>query len=86
MTNNVYQLTKQKPARPSALDTRSAIMQKFSDCILSSGKTYKEIGAAIDKSPSCISAIANGKTRWPRPSTVFALANYFNYKLTLTRK
>jgi transcriptional regulator with XRE-family HTH domain len=59
--------------RPSAYDRRAAIMNRLSDEIFASGKSYKEIAAACGVSPSTVQAIACARTAWPRPQTLFPM-------------
>lgn len=71
--------------RPSAYDRRAAIMNRLSDEIFASGKSYKEIATACGVSPSTVRAIACARTIWPRAQTLFPLLDYFGLSLRLDR-
>lgn len=50
------------------------------------GPRAVEIAEDLNLSPGCIYAIKSGRTKWPRPATLFALLEYFGWKLEIVRK
>jgi hypothetical protein len=67
-------------------ETAEEILQELRLAIMASARTYEQIGkAAGGLSATTIHNIASDKTKWPRPSTLFPLASYFGFKITLSR-
>ena len=71
--------------KPKVYDRRHYIMNVIAERIYASGKTYQQIAKGVGVSPSTINNIASGKTRWPRPATLFGLLSYFGLTLTVEK-
>lgn len=51
--------------------------------IFKSGRPYKDIAADTKVAQSTIANLASGKTRWPRPTTLFPMLEALNMELAL---
>lgn len=68
---------------PKSFTAAEEVIEELSLRILQSQKPYRMIAAACDVNLTTIANIANRKTRWPRPHTLFALLSYFNLRLRI---
>jgi len=59
--------------RPRSMTTGERMIEEVRNRIFSDGRGYKDIAHATGVSRSTINALAQGKTRWPRPTTLFPL-------------
>jgi transcriptional regulator with XRE-family HTH domain len=68
--------------RPKTFTAAEQIIEALQEEIHISGKTYTQLAALTGVCPTTINNIASGKTRWPRPTTLFplmtALGLYFS--------
>ena len=48
--------------------------------------SYKLIARRIGLSESTLYALASGRTKWPRPVTLFTVLEFFGYQLMVTKK
>lgn len=67
-------------------DDRERIMLVLSNAIFKFDGTYKQLAIRCGLSISTVSNIAQGKTKWPRHGTFFALCHVLNLELTLVEK
>lgn len=79
--NNVHTVSFTKP---KTFTSSEAIIELLSQKIFASKHTYKDIAKECNVSNSTIANVASRKTRWPRPTTFFALLVYFNMTITIT--
>jgi transcriptional regulator with XRE-family HTH domain len=59
--------------RPRSFTNAERMIEEVRNRIFSDGRGYKDIATATGVSRSTINALAMGKTRWPRPTTLFPL-------------
>jgi len=59
--------------RPRTLTTAERMIEEVRERIFSDGRGYREIATQTKVAASTIANLANGKTRWPRPTTLFPL-------------
>lgn len=72
-------------ARPRTYTSAERLIEEVRTKIFEHGGTYKEIAASTGVSGSTISNLAQGKTRWPRPTTLFPLLNTLKLGMRLVR-
>ena len=72
--------------RPQSFTSPEALIEEVRQKIFQHGGHYKDIAAETKVSPSTIGNLATGKTRWPRPTTLFPLLDTLNLKLQLVPK
>jgi len=59
--------------RPRTLTTAERMIEEVRNRIFSDGRGYKDIATQTKVATSTIANLASGKTRWPRPTTLFPL-------------
>jgi len=59
--------------RPRTLTTAERMIEEVRNRIFSDGRSYKDIAEKTGVARSTINSLASGKTRWPRPTTLFPL-------------
>lgn len=67
------------------MDSRSLLMDNVRTLIRSDNRPFKVIAKEIGVAPSTINNIFSGKTRWPRPTTLFPLLHHYNCTLTIKK-
>jgi hypothetical protein len=72
--------------KPRVRDSREEIIEQISAAIFECGKPYEVIAHDVGVSKTTINNVAAGRTRWPRPATLFGLLCYFNMDLQVVRK
>ena len=78
---NVVQLK-----RPQTFTTAEALIEKVRQEIFKDGGTYKAIAVKTNVSPTTIGNLAMGKTRWPRPTTLFPLLQSLGLEMQLVKQ
>lgn len=69
MTAIIHQLRR----RPKSFTTNEALIDALRSEIFKSKMTYKDIAHKVGCNSTTIHNLASGKTRWPRPTTLFPL-------------
>lgn len=59
--------------RPQNFTSAESLIEKVRQEIFHDGGTYKGLAVKTGVSGSTIANLASGKTRWPRPTTLFPL-------------
>lgn len=59
--------------RPKTLTKAEQVLDEVRERLHMDGRTQKAIAAAVGVSQSTVGNIASGKTRWPRPTTLFPM-------------
>jgi len=72
--------------KPRTYTSPEALIEEVRQGIFGDGSGYKKLAEKVGVSPSTIGSLANGKTRWPRPTTLFPLLNALDMELRLVRK
>jgi hypothetical protein len=62
-----------KAARPRSYTSAEDMIARVRERVLTDGRTYTVIAKDTKVSTSTIGNLASGKTRWPRPTTLFPL-------------
>lgn len=65
-------------------DSREALISEITERIFADGRAYTDIAEETGVVKSTINRLAIGRTRWPRPTTLFPLLDTLGLKLTLT--
>ena len=73
------------PARRQSFTSAEQLIDEVRNEIFRSGEKYRVIAERTGVANSTISNLANGKTRWPRSTTLFPMLQTLHLKLTLTR-
>ena len=74
------------PTRPKTFTSQEALIEAVREEIFTSRKLYRIIAHECNVSPSTVANLASGKTRWPRPTTLFPLIHYLGFDLALVRR
>ena len=72
--------------KPRAYTSAEKLIEEVRKGIFGDTDGYKKLAARVGVSQSTVSNLANGKTRWPRPTTLFPLLNALNMEMRLVRK
>lgn len=72
--------------RPRAFTSAEKMIEEVRQQIFKFKGTYKDIATATGVNPSTIQNLARGKTRWPRPTTLFPLLITLGLKVQLVKK
>jgi transcriptional regulator with XRE-family HTH domain len=78
--NNVISIERKR-----SFTTAESMIDDVREVILRSGQTYSQLSISVGCSQSTINNLASGKTRWPRPTTLFPLLVALRIHLTLTK-
>lgn len=81
MKTNVIPIT-----RPKTFTSPEAFIERVRQEIFHDGGTYKVLAAKTGVSPTTITNLASGKTRWPRPTTLFPLLDTLGLEMRLVKK
>lgn len=84
MKSNVVRL----PAVPRkrSYTTAEALIEEVRNNIFRDGRSYKEIAAETGVAQSTINNLATGKTRWPRPTTLFPALDALGLEMQMVKK
>ena len=72
--------------RPPTLTRAEALIEEVRTNIFGTQRSYKDIAASVGVAQSTVANLANGKTRWPRPKTLFPLLDTLELEMRLVRK
>ena len=72
--------------RPRTFTTPEALIEEVRQGIFGEKITRKALAEEVGVSPSTIGNLVSGKTRWPRPSTLFPLLDALDLELVVRRK
>lgn len=72
--------------KPKTYTSQEALIDAVREQIFMCRRPYKDIAHDCGISSSTVSNLANGKTRWPRASTLFPLIHYLGFDLALTKR
>ena len=75
-----------RPVKPRVFTSAERLIEEVRKDIFASGEHYKTLATQVGVSASTIGNLANGKTRWPRPTTLFPLLNALGMELRLIKK
>jgi len=73
------------PFRPRNYTSAEALIEQVRQEIFRDGNTYKVIAAKTNVSQTTIGNLASGKTRWPRPTTLFPLLKSLQLEMRLVK-
>lgn len=74
------------PARKRSFTKAEQLIEEVRNEIFRSGEKYRVIATRTGVATSTISNLANGKTRWPRPTTLFPMLESLRLELQIVRK
>ncbi len=77
MTASVSQLYQ----RPRSYTSAELLIDELRDAVFNSRRSYKQIATEANVALGTVHRLASGKTKWPRPETLFGVA--FALGLTL---
>ena len=75
-----------KLQRPPAYTTAEKLIEEVRQSIFGEHASYSDIAKRTGVSTSTIGNLANGKTMWPRPKTLFPLLETLNLEMRITKK
>lgn len=61
------------------------LINRVRDEIFENGATYKTLAEKAGVATATVQRLANGKTRWPRPTTLFPLLHSLGLSLKVVR-
>lgn len=73
------------PFRPRNYTSPEALIEQVRQEIFRDGSTYKVIAGRTNVSQTTIGNLASGKTRWPRPTTLFPLLSSLGLEMRLVK-
>lgn len=74
------------PARKRSFTSAEELIEEVRTEIYRSGMKYRDIAEKVGVSKSTVYSLASGKTRWPRPTTLFPLLDSMKLELRLMKK
>jgi transcriptional regulator with XRE-family HTH domain len=74
------------PARKRTFTTAEDLIEEVRTEIFRSGERYRVIAERTGVSNTTVSNLANGKTRWPRPTTLFPMLRSLKLALKMVRE
>lgn len=72
--------------KPKTFTTAEAVVEEVRQAIFVDGTAYKKIAERCSVSQSTVANLATGKTRWPRPTTLFPLLHALGLEMRIVRK
>jgi transcriptional regulator with XRE-family HTH domain len=72
--------------RPKTFTTPEAFIERVRQEIFRDGDGYKSLAEKTGVATSTIGNLASGKTRWPRPTTLFPLLDVLDLEMRLVKK
>jgi len=72
--------------RPKTYTTSERLIERLREEIFRDGRSYRIIADKVGVSGSTVGNLASGKTRWPRPTTLFPLLEALRLEMQLVRK
>ena len=73
-------------SRPSVYTAHERFIDSLRQAVLTSGRSYKDIAGECKVAGSTVGNVASGKTRWPRYTTLFPLAEAMGKRVVLMDK
>jgi transcriptional regulator with XRE-family HTH domain len=73
-------------SRPRTFTSAEAMLDRVRERVFACGLSYKLLAEKAGVSNSTIASLASGKTRWPRPTTLFPLIDVLGLRLELVDK
>lgn len=74
------------PARKKTFTSSEALIEEVRTEIFRSGERYRVIAERTGVSNSTVANLANGKTKWPRPTTLFPMLKSLRLGIKLVRE
>jgi len=78
-------MTIHKLNRPRTFTSAELMIEELREHIFKDTRTYKELATKAGVNSTTINNLAIGKTKWPRPTTLFPLLIALGLKVQLTR-
>lgn len=72
--------------RPRTFTSDEQAMEVVREAMFASGITYARMAAKVGVSHSTLANIASGRTRWPRPRTLFPLLDALGMRMQFVRR
>jgi predicted XRE-type DNA-binding protein len=72
--------------RPRTFTTAEAMIESVRELILTDRRPQREIAHLVGVSQTTINNLASGKTRWPRPTTLFPLLGHLGFIITIGKR
>jgi transcriptional regulator with XRE-family HTH domain len=72
--------------RPRSFTSAERLIEEVRSDIFASGEKYKDLAQKVGVSPTTIHNLASGKTRWPRPTTLFPMLHALGLEMALIKK
>ena len=72
--------------RPRTFTTAEAVIEEVRREIFRDKRGYRAIAESTNVSLSTIANLASGKTRWPRPTTLFPLLSVMGLEMRIVKK
>ena len=72
--------------RPRTYTSPEALIEEVRKNLFRDGRTQKAIAAEVGVSQGTIHNLASGKTRWPRPTTLFPTLDTLDLEMRLVKK
>ena len=72
-------------SRPRTYTSAKSLIEQVRQEIFRDGSTYKVIAGKTNVSTTTIGNLASGKTRWPRPTTLFPLLTSLGLEMRLVK-
>ena len=69
--------------RPRTFTSAEELVEHISRRIITDHSNYRQLAEKVGVSHSTIGSLANRKTCWPRPSTLFPLLAHYGMKLRI---
>ena len=66
--------------------TAESLIEEVRKEIFGSQETYTKIAKLCDVAPSTVGNLASGKTRWPRPTTLFPILETLGLEMKFVKK
>jgi len=80
MRTNVVSIA---PKRPRTFTRAEELIDTLREHILTSGETYEKLSERAGCSTSTVNNLCIGRTKWPRPQTLFGLLEATGYGLSI---
>ena len=72
--------------KPKTYTSAEAMLEEVRGLIRADSSTIKVIAAQTGVATTTIYNIVGGKTKWPRPTTMFPLLDTLGYRISIQRK
>jgi transcriptional regulator with XRE-family HTH domain len=78
-----FSRTNAQRQRPKTFTKAEEVLDEVRERLHMDGRTQKAIAAAVGVSQSTVGNIASGKTRWPRPTTLFPMLTALRLRMRI---